>query len=71
MKTRGVRAAGQQGVAIAADDRRRVVGVELQLARRRTRVSQEARAERVVGLEREETAVEPVGRRGRESMDRS
>ena len=65
-----VRSADQERVAIAPKNRRGVLGIELELGHRGGRVLQKPRAKRVVGLERKETAVEPVGRGRRESVVR-
>src|SRR4030095_14246277 len=65
-----MRAAGQERVAVPAQERGGVFGGELELAHRGTRVLQEARPERVVRLEREETAIEPVGGGWREAIVR-
>src|SRR5436853_6585777 len=62
-----MRPAGQERVAVAASHRARFLGVERELAHRGLRVPQEPRAEGGVRPEREETAIEPVGRRRRES----
>src|SRR5206468_2375633 len=64
----GVRPAGEQAVAVAADDRGGVLLLERVPAQRGRRVLQEPRPESVVGFEGEETAVEPVGGRRRESI---
>jgi len=64
----GVRPAGEQSVAVAADDRGGVPLLERVLAQRGRGVLQEPRPESVVGFEGEETAVEPVGGRRRESI---
>src|SRR5207245_3090150 len=64
------RPASQERVTVSLEDRSGVLGIQLELAHRGPRVRQEPGPERVVGLEREETAIEPVGGRRREAIVR-
>src|SRR5437867_9083836 len=64
----GMRAPRDERVALAAEERRRIRVVELHLAHRRARVRPEPRAKRVVRLQREEAAVQAIGRGGREPV---
>src|SRR2546422_3103900 len=64
----GVRAAGDEGVAITAEERRRVVRLEPHLAHRGRGVLQEPAPEGVVGLEREEAPIQAIGRSRREAV---
>src|SRR5262245_25085168 len=64
----GMCAAGEERVAVTADDRGRVLGVKGKLAHRRHAVFQEPRSEAVVRFEGEETPVETVGGCRRESI---
>src|SRR5439155_1570554 len=64
----GMRAPRDERVALAAEEGRRLRVVELHLAHRRARVRPEPRAKRVVRLQREEAAVQAIGRGGREPV---
>src|SRR5206468_2606544 len=54
-------AAARVRIAVAAEERRRIRRVQLHLLDRGPGVRPEARAERVVRLDREEAPVQPVG----------
>src|SRR5215813_3423971 len=65
-----MRATRDERVAVAAEQRGGILGVERELAHRRARVLLEPSPERIVGFESEQTPVEAVGRRWRKAIVR-